>query len=103
MEIRLSKDSVTPSTYSKADMCKPRPAVRPGPSPGFSSRGAKNQKGVPHFKSTVLDVWSNQGAKREMGGTDFKWGGQAPLAPPLAKALSAARMVLFMILKWYFK
>jgi len=35
--------------------------------------GVKNQKGS-HFKSTVLDVCSNQGAKREMGRTDFKWG-----------------------------
>jgi len=54
----------------------------PGPSPGFSIRGAKNQKGEAHFKNTVLDISSNQGAKREMGGTDFKWGGRAPLAPP---------------------
>jgi len=33
-----------------------------------------------------LDVCSNQGANREMGGTDLKWGA-APLAPPLATAL----------------
>jgi len=52
-----------------------------GLSPGFScrgglkpKRGAKNQKGRPHFKNTVLDVCSNRGAKREMGATDFKWG-----------------------------
>jgi len=38
--------------------------------------GAKNQKGRPHFKNTVLDVGSNQGAKREWGGTDFKWGAE---------------------------
>jgi len=51
-----------------------------GPSPGFSSRrgqkpegGAKNQKGT-HLQNTVLDVSSNQGAKRERRGTDFKWG-----------------------------
>ena len=43
-----------------------------GPSPGFSSRGAKNQKVGPHFYNTILDVCSSQGAKREMGGTDFK-------------------------------
>jgi len=30
----------------------------------------------------------HQGAKREMGRTDFKWGGRAPLAPPLATALT---------------
>jgi len=35
-----------------------------------------------------LDVWSNQGAKREMGGTYFKWGRRVPLAPTLATALS---------------
>jgi len=34
-----------------------------------------------------LDACSNRGAKREMGGTAFKWGGRAPLAPPLATAL----------------
>jgi len=28
-----------------------------------------------HFKNTVLDVCSNQGHKREMWDTDFKWGG----------------------------
>jgi len=27
------------------------------------------------------------GTERKMGGTDFKWGGRAPLAPPLATAL----------------
>jgi len=65
----------------------------PGPSPGFSSRwgqktrrrGLKPEEGA-HFKNTVLDVCSNQGANREMGGTDLKWGA-APLAPPLATAL----------------
>jgi len=34
-----------------------------------------------HFKNTVLDVCSNQGHKREMCGTDFKWGGRSLLAP----------------------
>ena len=53
-----------------------------GPSPGFSSSGAKNQKGGPHFKNTVLDVCSNQEPKREMGGTDFKWGGPGTTGPP---------------------
>jgi len=43
--------------------------------------GAKNQKGGPHFLNTLLDVCSNQGPKREMGCTDFKWGGRAPLPP----------------------
>jgi len=48
---------------------------------------AKNQKGGPHFKNTVLDVCSNRWAKREMGGTDFKWRGPGTTAPPLATAL----------------
>ena len=73
---------------------KPRPGRHArqhndaGPSPGFSSRGgqkpggAKNQKGAPHFKGTVLDVCSNQGTKREMGGAQIlNGGGRAPLAP----------------------
>jgi len=34
-----------------------------------------------------MHVCSNQGAKREMGGTDFIWGGRAPLPPPLATTL----------------
>jgi len=42
--------------------------------------GGQKKEG-PHFKNTVLDICSNQGAKREMGGTDFKWGGRAPLPP----------------------
>jgi len=67
---------------------------RPGPSPGFSSRGdqkpegrAKNQKGGPHFKNTVLDVCSNQGTKREMGGHRFQMGGPGTTDPPLATTL----------------
>jgi len=37
--------------------------------------GTKNQKGGEHFKNTVLDVCSNQVAKREMGGHRFQmWG-----------------------------
>jgi len=55
--------------------------------------GAKNQKGVPHFKNTVLDVCSNQEAKREMGVTDFKWGGRAPLPPPLGTTLVSYRSI----------
>ena len=41
---------------------------------GQKPGGTKKQKVGPHFKNTVLDVCSNWGAKREMGGTDFKWG-----------------------------
>jgi len=45
-----------------------------GPSPGCSSRGKKQKegpktrRGEAHFKNSVLDVFSNQGAKHEMGG-----------------------------------
>jgi len=51
-----------------------------GPSPGYSSRGDKSQNGGAHLKkfekcSTVLDVFSNWGAKRKIGATDFNWGG----------------------------
>jgi len=35
-----------------------------------------------------MDIYSNRGSKMKWGGTDFKWGGRAPLAPPLATALS---------------
>jgi len=33
------------------------------------------------------NVKCNRWAKREMGGTDFKWRDQAPLASPLVTAL----------------
>ena len=56
--------------------------AHPAPSPGFSSRGGqkpergtKNQKGGKHFKNAALDVCSNLGAKREMGGHRFQMGG----------------------------
>jgi len=47
----------------------------------LAAGGAKKQKVGPRFQNTALDVCSNQGAKREMGGTDFKWGNRAPLPP----------------------
>jgi len=40
----------------------------------LAAGGGQKPEGGLHFKNTVLDVCSNQGAKREMGGTDFKWG-----------------------------
>ena len=43
--------------------------------------GAKNRRGAT-FLNTVLDVCSNRGAKREIGGQRFQMGGRAPL--PLA-------------------
>jgi len=33
----------------------------------------KTRRGGAHFKNTVLDACSNQGANLEMGETDFKW------------------------------
>ena len=57
----------------------------------LAAGGAKNQKEGPktrrggHIFKT--QYWGNRGAKREMGGTDFKWEGLAPLPPPLATAL----------------
>jgi len=45
-------------------------------------------KGDTHFLNTILDVCSNRVAKHHMGGTDFKWSGQAPLSPPQATALA---------------
>ena len=65
-----------------------RPVARMEQQGGQQPEGrAKNQKGATHFKNTVLDVRSNRLAKREMGGTDLKWGGRAPLTPSLATAL----------------
>jgi len=52
-----------------------------GPSPEYSSRGEKPEGGA-HFKNTVLDVCSNQGAKREMGGHRFQIGGPGTTGPP---------------------
>ena len=50
------------------------PADVTDPSPGFSSREGQKPEGGTPFKNTVLDVCSNRGSKREMGGTDFTWG-----------------------------
>jgi len=57
----------------------------------LAAGGAKNQKGGAHFKNTALDVSSNQGAKREMGGHGFQIGGRTPLPPPLATALGSGQ------------
>ena len=48
--------------------------------------GAKARRGA-HLKNTVLDVCSNQGAKREMRGHRFQMGGLSTTALPLATAL----------------
>jgi len=62
-----------------ARLSNPRPQAR---RQDLAAGGGQKLEGGPHFKNTVLDVCSNQGAKREMGGTDFKWGGRAPLPLP---------------------
>jgi len=52
-----------------------------------NKRRGQKPEGGPHFENTVLDVCSNMGAKREMGGHIFQMGGRAPLAPQLTMAL----------------
>jgi len=44
--------------------------------------GPKTRRGGAHFNNTVLDVCSNQGAKREMEGYIFQMGGPDTTAPP---------------------
>jgi len=43
--------------------------------------GQKNKSGASFSKNIVLDVCSNRGAKREIGGQRFQMGGRAPLPP----------------------
>jgi len=49
--------------------------------PKTRRRGQKTEGG-PHFKNTVLDVCSNRGAKREMGGAPISNGGPGTTGPP---------------------
>jgi len=63
-----------------------------GLSPGFSSRGAKNQKGGHIFKILYWMHAATRGPNVKCGGTDFKWGERAPVVPPLATALSICSM-----------
>jgi len=49
--------------------------------PKTRRRGQKPEEG-PHFKNTVVDVCSNQGAKREMGGAPISNGGVGHHWPP---------------------
>jgi len=72
--------------------------MQSGPSPGYSSRGgqkpkrgAKNQKGGHIFKTQYWIYAATGGQNVKLGGTDFKWEEQAPLAPPLATALDAVK------------
>jgi len=66
------------------------PQWEPGPSPGFSSRGAKNHEG-PNLKNTVLDLCSNQEAKREMGGYRFTTGPPAGDGPGHMRQIACDR------------
>jgi len=67
--------------------------VPPGPSPGFSSRGAKNQMEGPKTRrgSHIFKIryWMYGATKGQTwnGGHRFQMGGRAPLAPLLATAL----------------
>jgi len=70
-----------------------------GPLPEFSSRGAKNQKEGPktrrrgHILKILCWIYAaTRGPNVKWGGTDFKRGGRAPLAPPLATALSSIQL-----------
>ena len=66
-----------------------------GPSPRFSSRGGtKNQKGGHILKILYWMYAAARGPNVKWGDTDFKWGGRAPLPPPLATALRS-RQFLF--------
>jgi len=47
----------------------------------FAAGGAKNHKGGPNFFNTILNVYRNWELNMKWGGTDFKWGGRAPLPP----------------------
>jgi len=39
------------------------------------------------LRIAILQQRGSAGGKHEMGGTEFKWGGRAPLTHPLATAL----------------
>jgi len=56
-----------PRTFPKR-ICNIHPMAYSGPSPGYSSRGGQKTEAGAHLKNTALDVCSNPGAKREMGG-----------------------------------
>jgi len=60
--------------------CRPVAGSQQQGGPKTRKRDQK-PKGGAHFKNTVLDVCSNRGVKREMGGHRFQMGGWAPLAP----------------------
>ena len=57
-------------------------ANRQVPRQDLAAGGVKNQKEGPHFQNKVLDVCSNRGAKRVMGGHWFQMGGPGTTGPP---------------------
>ena len=48
--------------------------------------GAITRRGATFLKYCIRCM-QQPGAKREMGGQRFEWGGRAPLVPPLATTL----------------
>jgi len=52
----------------------------------LAAGGAKNQKGSHIFKILYWMYAATRGPNVKWGVTDFKWGGRAPLAPPLVTA-----------------
>ena len=64
----------------------------------LAAGGVRTQKGGPHFWNTVLDVCSNQWAKRDMGGHRFQMGGPGTTGPPLATVLWGT--LQFLIVVW---
>jgi len=56
----------------------------------LAAGGPKTRRGGTFFKYSI-GCMQQSGGKRNMGGTDFKWRGRAPLAPPLATALVPTR------------
>ena len=69
--------------YSILARCQGLAAGRPK----IGRRGQKPEV-EPHFENTVLDVCSNQGAKREMVGHRFQIEGPGTTGPPLATTLT---------------
>jgi len=59
---------------------------RAGPSSGFSSRGAKNQKGGHIYKMQYWMYAATGEPNLKWGVTDFKWGAEHHWRPPLVTA-----------------
>jgi len=55
--------------------------------------GGPKTRRVATFSKNTIGCVQQPGAKREMGDTDFKWGGRVPPAPPLATALGTCSSV----------